>query len=162
MRWFSSVLAMLACLLVAAAPAVGAERFEMSCPTCDHIDAEGHGLTANATLVVVIRDVRTGQRVNPTHATVRTDSGGNFSAEYDVRLADHPAVEGAVYNQDGANLVLAAHTRFSAPAHCLKNGKTLPFTGSRTDLLATTAIALLAAGVVLLLTTRVSGRHGGA
>jgi hypothetical protein len=158
MRWLISVLAVLACLIVAAAPALGAERFEMSCPTCDHIDAEGHGLAANARLVVVIRDVRTGERVIPASTMVTTDARGNFSREFDVSLADHPAVEGSVYNQDGSNLVLAAHTRFSAPAHCAR-GKPLPFTGSRTDLLATTAIALLAGGAVLLLTTRAARQH---
>jgi LPXTG-motif cell wall-anchored protein len=54
--------------------------------------------------------------------------------------------------------VLAAHTNASAPAHCRRDAS-LPYTGSRTGLLAGTAAALLVTGGVLLLAAR--RRSGG-
>jgi LPXTG-motif cell wall-anchored protein len=58
---------------------------------------------------------------------------------------------GAALN--GNTLVLAAHTRASAPAHRRRNAS-LPYTGSDSSLAAGTAGGLLAVGGLLLLVTR--------
>jgi LPXTG-motif cell wall-anchored protein len=152
MRWFAAVLSLVACLLMAA-PALAAESFVMDCPNCDHIDAAGKGMEPNAVLVVNIKDLRTGEHVIPETTTVRTDASGSFSAEFDVDLAAHPSTEGSVYDRDGTSLVLAAHTRFSAPAHCART-TSLPRTGAATRALAVLGTALVAGGVLVLATTR--------
>ncbi|HWD42140.1 MAG TPA: hypothetical protein VHM23_00195, partial [Actinomycetota bacterium] len=81
-----------------------------------------------------------------------------FSREFDMDLAKHPALLGNLYEQNGDTLVLAAHTNASAPAHCRRDAA-LPYTGSRTGLLAGAATALLVTGGVLLLAAR--RRSGG-
>ena len=142
-----------ACLLVlVAVPAAGAEEVTMQCPVCDHVDVAGRGLEPNATLVLTISDVRSGQTVLP-ETRVTTDSSGSFSREFDMDLARHPALLGNLFEQNGNTLVLAAHTRASAPAHCRRDAS-LPYTGSHTGLVTGIAGALLAVGGVLLVATR--------
>jgi LPXTG-motif cell wall-anchored protein len=153
MRWFTSLVALVACILLAAAPALGAERFKMECPSCDHIDADGSGLKPNATLVIVLRDVRTGERLLPNATTVKTDASGSFHSEFPIRLVDHPSVEGSVFNPDGTNLILAAHTQVSAPARCLRSAN-LPHTGAGSRLLVAVGVVLLGAGAALLRATQ--------
>jgi hypothetical protein len=151
MRFLRSlVLAVL--LLLWAAPAHGAEELEMSCPVCDHVDVSGHGLEPNATLTLVIVDVASGQKVLP-ETRVTADASGNFSREFDMDLAKHPALLANLYEPNGQDLVLAAHTNARAPAHCRRDA-TLPYSGSRSGLSAFVAGGLLGMGVLLLLATR--------
>jgi LPXTG-motif cell wall-anchored protein len=164
MRWFAAVLVLLACLLMAAPALAGssvvAGSLVMKCPDCDHIDAVGKGLEANADLVVNIKDLRTGEHVIPATTTVRTDADGSFSAEFDVDLVEHPATEGAVYDRDGTALVLAAHTRSAAPASCARP-TSLPSTGSAARALAVLGSALVGGGVLLLAASRSRAHPGG-
>jgi LPXTG-motif cell wall-anchored protein len=146
----SLVVAML--LLLWAAPASGAEELTMECPVCDHVDVAGRGLEPNATLTLVITDVRSGQDVLPA-TRVTTDSAGSFSREFDMDLAKHPSLLGNLYERNGDTLVLAAHANASAPAHCRRDAS-LPYTGSHAGLSAEAAGGLLALGAVLLLVTR--------
>jgi len=124
----------------------------MNCPRCDHVDVEGHGLRPNATLVLVIRDVRSGQEVVP-ETNVTTDGSGSFAGEYDVDLSKHPLLLGSVYDQAGTDVELAAHTRASAPPHCTRDAA-LPYSGSPSARSAALAGGLLGAGGLLLLVTR--------
>jgi LPXTG-motif cell wall-anchored protein len=139
-------------LLLMAIPAAGAEELTMECPVCDHVDVAGRGLEPNATLVLTISDVKSGQTVLP-ETRVTTNSSGRFSREFDMDLAKHPALLGNLYEQNGSTLVLAAHTNAQAPAHCRRDAS-LPYTGSRTGLLAGTAGALLVMGGLLVLVAR--------
>jgi LPXTG-motif cell wall-anchored protein len=139
-------------LLLWAVPASGAEVLEMKCPVCDHVDVAGHGLEPNATLTLEITDVIGGQDVLP-ETRVTTDSSGSFSREFDIDLAKHPSLLGNLYERNGNTLVLAAHAKASAPAHCRRDAS-LPYTGSRAGPSAGAAGGLLALGVVLLLVTR--------
>ena len=106
----------------------------------------------NANLILTITDVRSGQTVLPK-TQVTTDSSGKFSREFDMDLAKHPSLLGNLFEQNGNTLVLAAHTRASAPAHC-KRDASLPYTGSHTGPLVGIAAALLTVGGLLLLVTR--------
>jgi len=124
----------------------------MNCPRCDHVDVEGHGLAPNATLILVIRDVRNGQEVVP-ETNVTTDGSGSFAGEYDVDLSKHPLLLGSVYDQAGTDVELAAHTRASAPPHCTRDAA-LPYSGSPSARSAALAGGLLGAGGLLLLVTR--------
>jgi LPXTG-motif cell wall-anchored protein len=139
-------------LLLMAIPAAGAEELTMECPVCDHVDVAGRGLEPNATLVLTISDVKSGQTVLP-ETRVTTNSSGRFSREFDMDLAKHPALLGNLYEQNGSTLVLAAHTNASAPAHCRRDAS-LPYTGSQTGLVAGLAGVLLAAGGLLLVVSR--------
>ena len=159
MRWSIAAALALVISLLMAVPALAAESFVMDCPNCDHIDAAGKGLDPNATLIVNIKDLKTGEHVIPESTTVKTDANGDFNAEYDVDLADHPATEGSVFNSDGGNLVLAAHTQFNAPPHCAR-GASLPNTGyDATRALAVFGTALVGGGVLLLTLSRVRARR---
>jgi hypothetical protein len=151
MRFVRS-LVLAALLLLWAAPAHGVEELEMECPVCDHVDVSGHGLEPNATLTLVIVDIRSGQTVLP-ETPVKADSSGNFSREFDMDLAKHPALLGNLYEQSGSTLVLAAHTNARAPAHCSRSAS-LPYTGSHPGLSAGAAAGLLAVGALLLAVTR--------
>jgi hypothetical protein len=153
MRWSRSlpVLAVLL-LLLAAAPAYGAGSLKMTCPRCDHVDVEGSGLAPNATLTLVVRDVRSGQEVVP-ETSITTDAAGAFAGEYDVDLAKHPLLLASVYDQAGTDVELAAHTRASAPPHCRRDAS-LPYSGSPSTGSAILAGTLLGAGGLLLLLTR--------
>ena len=146
----SLILAML--LLLWAVPAAGAEVLEMECPVCDHVDVAGHGLEPNATLILEITDVRSGQEVLPD-TRVTTDGSDRFSREFDMDLAKHPSLLANLYETNGNTLVLAAHANASAPAHC-RRGASLPYTGSGAGLSAGVATGLLAVGAVLLLASR--------
>jgi LPXTG-motif cell wall-anchored protein len=152
MRFVRSLVLATFLLVFAAVPATGAEELTMACPVCDHVDVAGRGLEPNATLVLTISDVKSGQTVLP-ETRVTTDSSGSFSREFDMDLARHPALLGNLFEQNGNTLVLAAHTRASAPAHCRRDAS-LPYTGSHTGLLAGTAGGLLVMGGLLLLVVR--------
>ena len=156
MRRLRLSLGLAALLLLWATPGFGAETLEMNCPVCDHVDVAGHGLEANATLTLVIRDVRTGQSVLP-ETQVTTDGSGSFEREFDMDLARHPALLADLYERNGTTLVLAAHTGAQAPAHC-KRAASLPYTGAGTTSAGMVAGGLLAAGGLLLATRR--RRHG--
>jgi hypothetical protein len=152
MRWSRSLPALVVLMLLLAAPAYGAGSLKMSCPRCDHVDVEGSGLQANATLILVIRDVRSGQEVVP-ETRITTDGSGAFAGEYDVDLAKHPLLLASVYDQAGTDVELAAHTRASAPPHCTR-AASLPYTGAPSTGAAALAATLLGAGGLLLLLTR--------
>ena len=139
-------------LVLVALPAAGAEELTMECPVCDHVDVAGRGLEPNTTLVLTISDVSSGQTVLP-QTRITTDSSGSFAREFDMDLAKHPALLGNLFERNGDTLVLAAHTRASAPAHCRRDAS-LPYTGSHTGLLTGVAGALLAMGGLLLLAAR--------
>jgi hypothetical protein len=151
MRWSRS-LPVLVVLLLLAAPAYGAGTLKMTCPRCDHVDVEGSGLQANATLILVVRDVRSGQEVVP-ETSITTDASGTFAGEYDVDLARHPLLLASVYGQAGTDVELAAHTRASAPPHCTREAS-LPYSGPPSTGSAILAGTLLGAGGLLLLLTR--------
>ena len=152
MRFVRSLVLAAFLLGLVAVPAAGAEELTMECPVCDHVDVGGRGLEPNATLTLTISDVKSGQTVLPeTHVT--TDSSGRFSREFDVDLAKHPALLGNLYELNGNTLVLAAHVRADAPAHCRRDAS-LPYTGSGAGASAAAAAALLAVGGLLLLVTR--------
>jgi len=159
MRWSRSLLGLAVLMLLAAAPAYGVGSLTMNCPRCDHVDVEGHGLQANATLILVIRDVRSGQEVVP-ETRVTTDGSGSFAGEYDVDLNKHPLLLASVYNQAGTDVELAAHTRASAPPHCTR-AASLPYSGSPSARSAALAGGLLGAGGLLLLLTRRRPRPAG-
>jgi hypothetical protein len=67
--------ALVVLMLLLAAPAYGAGSLKMSCPRCDHVDVDGHGRKANATLILVVRDVRSGQEVVPETGITAHGSG---------------------------------------------------------------------------------------
>jgi hypothetical protein len=159
MRWSRLLFGLGTLTLLLAAPAYGAGSLEMNCPRCDHVDVAGNGLEPNATLTLVIRDVRSGQEVVP-ETKVTTDGSGGFSGEFDVDLNKHPLLLGSVYNLEGTNLELAAHTRAQAPAHC-RRAVSLPYSGSPSGLSAALAGGLLGVGGLLLLATRRRARHAG-
>ena len=152
MRRLRLSLGLAALLLLWATPGRGAETLEMSCPVCDHVDVAGHGLEANATLTLVIRDVRTGQAVLP-ETQVTTDGSGSFEREFDMDLARHPALLANLYEPSGSTLVLAAHANAQAPAHCRRDAS-LPYTGASSGRSAGVAAGLLGVGALLLLVTR--------
>jgi LPXTG-motif cell wall-anchored protein len=152
MRFVRSLALAAFLLVLLAVPAVGAEQLTIECPVCDHVDVAGRGLEPNATLVLTISDVKSGQIVLP-ETRITTDNSGSFSREFDMDLAKHPALLGNLYEQNGSTLVLAAHTNASAPAHCRRDAS-LPYTGSHTGPVAGIAGALLAVGGVLLVVTR--------
>jgi hypothetical protein len=159
MRWSRSLPAVVVLTLLLAAPAYGAGTLKMRCPRCDHVDVEGHGLQANATLILVIRDVRNGQEVVP-ETRISTDGSGGFAGEYDVDLNKHPLLLASVYDQSGTDVELAAHTRASAPPHCTRKAS-LPYSGAPSAGTAALAGGLLGAGGLLLLLTRRRPRPAG-
>jgi hypothetical protein len=159
MRWSRSLPALVVLVLLLAAPAYGAGSLEMRCPRCDHVDVEGHGLQANATLILVIRDVRSGQEVVP-ETSITTDGSGAFAGEYDVDLAKHPLLLASVYDQAGTDVELAAHTRASAPPHCRRDAN-LPYSGSPSAAAAALGSGLLGAGGLLLFLARRRPRPAG-
>jgi hypothetical protein len=159
MRWSRSLPVLVVLVLLLAAPAYGAGSLKMRCPRCDHVDVEGQGLQANATLILVIRDVRNGQEVVP-ETRITTDASGGFAGEYDVDLNKHPLLLASVYDQSGTDVELAAHTRASAPPHCTR-AASLPYSGSPSAGAAALAGGLLGAGGLLLLLTRRHPRPAG-
>ena len=152
MRWSRLPVGVAVLALLLATPAYGAGALEMRCPRCDHVDVDGHGLEPNATLTLVVRDVRSGQEVVP-ETKVTTDGTGGFSGEYDVDLRKHPLLLGSVYDRAGSDVELAAHTRAQAPAHCARKAS-LPYSGAASARSAALAAGLLGTGGLLLLLTR--------
>lgn len=160
MRWSRLLVGVATLALLLAAPAYGAGVLEMRCPRCDHVDVEGHGLEPNATLTLVVRDIRSGQEVVP-ETRITTDGTGGFSGEYDVDLRKHPLLLGSVYDRAGSDVELAAHTRAQAPAHCAREAS-LPYSGAPSARSAAMAAGLLGTGGLLLLLTRRRSRPAGA
>lgn len=160
MRWSRLLVGVATLALLLAAPAYGAGALEMRCPRCDHVDVEGHGLEPNATLTLVVRDIRSGQEVVP-ETRITTDGTGGFSGEYDVDLRKHPLLLGSVYDRAGSDVELAAHTRAQAPAHCAREAS-LPYSGAPSARSAAMAAGLLGTGGLLLLLTRRRSRPAGA
>src|SRR4030095_3241100 len=102
---------------------------------------------------------------------VTTDANGAFAKKVPMDLGEHPTLESTVWKSDGSALVVAAHTRFTAPpqaavvtsdgsalvvaahprftAPC-KPEDTLSFTGSHTPLLGGLGLALLITGGILV------------
>lgn len=158
MRWSRLLVGVATLALLLAAPAYGAGALEMRCPRCDHVDVEGHGLEPNATLTLVVRDIRSGQEVVP-ETRITTDGTGGFSGEYDVDLRKHPLLLGSVYDRAGSDVELAAHTRAQAPAHCAREAS-LPYSGAPSARSAAMAAGLLGTGGLLLLTRRRSRPAG--
>jgi hypothetical protein len=152
MRAIKVLILLAVSFLLLAAPGSAAGELEMNCPRCDHVDVDGHGLRANATLTFVIRDVRSGQEVVP-ETSIKTDASGGFHGEFPVDLSKHPALIGSVYDKVGDDLELAAHTRAQAPAHCAR-APNLPYSGAPSAPTALLAATLLTAGSLLLLATR--------
>jgi hypothetical protein len=145
---------LLIAILLGGTSAGAAERFIMTCPECDEVDLVGTGLEANARLAVAIRDVRTGKAVIPNPSYVRTNAKGEFKAHFPVNMARHPTLQGSLYNSRGSELVLAAHSRISAPTRCLLAGS-LPITGSGGSLLLLLAgLSVISLGVTMVLWTR--------
>jgi hypothetical protein len=86
-----------------------------------------------------------------TSATLRA-----IGADGSLDLTRHLALPANLYEQNGSTLVLAAHTDAQAPAHCSRAAN-LPYPGAGTGLSSMVAIGLLAAGGLLLATSRRSG-----
>jgi hypothetical protein len=137
-----------------------AERFMMTCPECDEVDLEGAGLEANARLAVAVRDVRTGEAVIPNPSYVRTNAKGEFKAHFPVDMARHPTLQGSLFDSRGGELVLAAHSRISAPTRCLA-AAALPITGAGGSLLLLLAgVSVISLGATMVLWSRRTARTG--
>ena len=138
-----------------APPASAAESFIVTCHVCDKFDVVGKGLKADATYSLVVTDVRTGQQVTPGRVDVKTDGAGSFSYDYPLDLAAHPSLQGSLYDSSGNDMLLAAHSTFTAPLKCGRK-VALPYTGptEMTPILGLFGSALVALGGVLLLTAR--------
>jgi hypothetical protein len=146
-KLFAKVLLVVAGLLVLTVPAAGAaETLVLSCVKCDELIVTGKDLPANEEVRVGVVDVKTGQETTGQFY-VDTDANGNFVRKIRMDLGRHPALESTVWKKDGNVLVVAAHTRFTAPC---KPEDTLAFTGSHTPLLLGTGLVLLVAGGLLL------------
>jgi hypothetical protein len=146
-KLFAKVLVVVAGLLVLTVPAAGAaETLVLSCVKCDELIVTGKDLPANEEVRVGVVDVKTGQETTGQFY-VDTDANGNFVRKIRMDLGRHPALESTVWKKDGNVLVVAAHTRFTAPC---KPEDTLAFTGSHTPLLLGTGLVLLVAGGLLL------------
>ena len=105
----------------------------------------GKDLPANAEVRVGVVDVKTGQETT-RQFYVDTDANGAFTKKIPMDLGEHLSLESTV-KKNGDVLVVAAHTRFTAPC---KPEDTLAFTGSHTPLLLGTGLVLLVAGGLLL------------
>src|SRR5215211_6985609 len=104
-------------------------------------------LPKNDSVRVSVVDVKTGAQVG-SQFYVDTDANGAFLKKVPMDLGEHPALESTVWKRDTGNvLVVAAHTRFTAPC---KPEDTLAFTGSQTPLLLGIGLVLLLAGGLLL------------
>jgi hypothetical protein len=138
------VLAGLMALTVPAATA--AETLVLTCEVCTEVIVTGKGLPASERVRVSLVDVRSGQEV-ADQFYVGTDAGGNFVKTVPVDLTKHPTLSSTVWKNDGGVLVVAAHSRFTAPC---KPEDTLAFTGSNTPLLLGLGLVLLVAGGLLV------------
>jgi hypothetical protein len=143
----AKLLLVLAGLLVVLAPtAKAAETLVLTCKICTQLVITGKDLPANQQVRVGVVDVKTGQDTT-NQVTVDTDANGAFVKKIPMDLGEHPSLESTVWKQDGSVLVVAAHTRFTAPC---KPEDTLAFTGSHTPLLLGLGLVLLAAGGLLV------------
>ena len=143
----AKLLLVLAGLLVVLAPtAKAAETLVLTCKICTELVITGKDLPANAQVRVGVVDVKTGQDTT-NQFTVDTDANGAFVKKIPMDLGEHPSLESTVWKQDGSVLVVAAHTRFTAPC---KPEDTLAFTGSHTPLLLGLGLVLLVAGGFLV------------
>jgi hypothetical protein len=141
------LLLVLAGLLALTAPAArAAETLVLTCEVCTEVIVTGKGLPANERLRVSLVDVKTGQEVRDQFY-ITTDANGAFVAKKAVDLGEHPTLESTVWKNDGGVLVVAAHSRFTAPC---KPEDTLAFTGSHTPLLLGLGLALLIGGGLLV------------
>ena len=145
---FLLVLAGLLALTVPAARA--AETLVLTCEVCTEVIVTGKGLPANERVRVSLVDVKTGQEVRDQFY-VTTDANGAFVAKKAVDLGSHPSIESTVWKQDGGVLVVAAHSRFTAPC---EPKDTLAFTGSHTPQLLGLGLVLLVAGGLLVRSSR--------
>jgi hypothetical protein len=133
-------------LLVLAPTAKAAETLVLTCKICTELVITGDGLPANQQVRVGVVDVKTGQETTGQFM-VDTDANGAFVKKIPMDLGEHPSLESTVWRKDGNVLVVAAHTRFTAPC---KPEDTLAFTGSHTPLLLGLGLVLLTAGGLLL------------
>jgi LPXTG-motif cell wall-anchored protein len=141
------VLLVLAGLLILTVPAArAAETLVLTCEKCDELIVTGKDLPASDQVRISVVDVKTGQQVGDQFYA-DTDSSGAFVKKVRMDLGNHPSLESTVWKRDGGVLVVAAHTRFTAPC---KPEDTLAFTGSNTPLLLGLGLALLAAGGLLV------------
>jgi hypothetical protein len=141
------LLLVMAALLVLVVPAArAAETLVLTCKVCTELVLTGKGLPANDSVRVSVVDVKTGAQVG-SQFYADTDANGAFIKKVPMDLGEHPALESTVWKKDGSVLVVAAHTRFTAPC---KPEDTLAFTGSHTPLLGGLGLALLAAGGLLV------------
>ena len=143
----AKVLLVLAGLLMVLAPAArAAETLVLTCTKCTQLVVTGKDLPANAQVRVGVVDVKTGQDTT-NQFTVDTDANGAFVKKIPMDLGEHPSLESTVWKKDGSVLVVAAHTRFTAPC---KPEDTLAFTGSHAPLLLGMGLVLLVAGGLLI------------
>ena len=143
----AKLLLVLAGLLALTVPAASAaETLVLSCVKCTELIVTGKDLPANSQVRVGVVDVKTGQETTGQFY-VDTDANGAFVRKIPMDLGEHPSLESTVWRKNGDVLVVAAHTRFTAPC---KPEDTLAFTGSHTPLLLGTGLVLLVAGGLLL------------
>ena len=143
----AKLLLVLAGLLLVLAPAASAaETLVLTCKICTELVITGNDLPANQSVRVSVVDVKTGQETTGQFY-VDTDANGAFVKKIPMDLGEHPSLESTVWKKDGSVLVVAAHTRFTAPC---KPEDTLAFTGSQTPLLLGLGLVLLAAGGLLI------------
>jgi len=143
----AKLLLVLAGLLMVLAPAAkAAETLVLTCTKCDELVVTGKDLPANDEVRVGVVDVKTGQETTGQFS-VATDANGAFVKKIPMDLGQHPSLTSTVWKKDGNVLVVAAHTRFTAPC---KPEDTLAFTGSHTPLLLGLGLVLLAAGGLLV------------
>jgi hypothetical protein len=143
----AKLLLVLVGLLALAAPAASAaETLVLTCEVCTELVVTGKGLPANESVRVSVVDVKTGQQV-ADQFSVDTDANGAFVKKLAMDLGEHPALESTVWKPDGGALVVAAHSRFTAPC---KPEDTLAFTGSHTPMLLGLGMVLLVAGGLLI------------
>ena len=142
------LLLVLAALLLLVVPAArAAETLVLTCTKCTELILTGKGLPKNDSVRVSVVDVKTGAQVG-SQFYVDTDANGAFLKKVPMDLGEHPALESTVWKRDTGNvLVVAAHTRFTAPC---KPEDTLAFTGSHTPLLGGLGLALLITGGILV------------
>src|SRR5215212_2359620 len=134
-RTLAKLLLVLAGLLILTVPvARAAETLVLTCTKCTELIVTGKGLPAN-------------DRVRVGVVYVQTDANGAFNKKIPMDLGEHPTLESTVWKQDNSVLVVAAHSRFTAPC---KPEDTLAFTGSHAPLLLGLGLVLLAAGGLLI------------
>jgi LPXTG-motif cell wall-anchored protein len=143
----AKLLLVLAGLLALTVPAAkAAETLVLTCTVCTHVIVTGKGLPASEQVRVSLVDVRSGQEV-ADQFYVGTDANGAFVKEVPVDLTRHPSLSSTVWKNDGGVLVVAAHSRFTAPC---EPKDSLPLTGSNTPLLLGLGAVLLVAGGLML------------